>query len=56
MLQAAGRNDEAAVTLERAVERYERKKNLAMAGQVRERLEQFKSTDVNVNLPSGRAR
>jgi hypothetical protein len=38
VLHAAGRSDEAAVTLEQALKRYERKKNLAMAAQVRDRL------------------
>ncbi len=38
VLHAAGRSDEAAATLEQALERYERKKNLPMAAQVRERL------------------
>ena len=35
VLAAAGRTDEAAQTLEQALERYERKKNLAMVAQVR---------------------
>ena len=39
VLAGAGRIDEAAETLERALERYERKKNLAMIAQVRPRLE-----------------
>jgi class 3 adenylate cyclase/tetratricopeptide (TPR) repeat protein len=39
VLHAAGRYDEAAATLEQALERYERKKNLAMVAQVRPRLE-----------------
>jgi predicted component of type VI protein secretion system len=34
VLQAAGRTDEAATMLEQAIERYERKKNLAMVAQV----------------------
>jgi class 3 adenylate cyclase/tetratricopeptide (TPR) repeat protein len=38
VLAAAGRTDEAAQALEQALERYERKKNLAMVGQVRPRL------------------
>ena len=39
VLEAAGRTDEAAAALEQALERYERKKNLAMVAQVRPRLE-----------------
>ena len=38
VLHAAGRSDEARAALEQALERYERKKNLAMAAQVRDRL------------------
>jgi tetratricopeptide (TPR) repeat protein len=38
VLHAAGRNDEAAVALEQALERYERKKNVATVAQVRKRL------------------
>jgi tetratricopeptide (TPR) repeat protein len=39
VLAAAGRTDKAAETLEQAVERYERKKNLAMLAHVRPQLE-----------------
>jgi class 3 adenylate cyclase/tetratricopeptide (TPR) repeat protein len=39
VLAEAGRADEAAATLEQALERYERKKNLAMLAQVRPQLE-----------------
>jgi tetratricopeptide (TPR) repeat protein len=39
VLAAAGRSDEAAESLEQALERYERKKNLAMLAQVRPQLE-----------------
>jgi tetratricopeptide (TPR) repeat protein len=39
VLAAAGRTHEAAEALEQALERYERKKNLAMAAQMRPRLE-----------------
>jgi class 3 adenylate cyclase/tetratricopeptide (TPR) repeat protein len=39
VLVAAGRTDEAAAALEQALERYERKKNLAMVAQVRPKLE-----------------
>jgi tetratricopeptide (TPR) repeat protein len=39
VLAAAGRGDEAVVTLEQALERYERKKNLAMVSQVQRQLE-----------------
>jgi len=42
VLAAAGRTDEAAVALEQALERYERKKNLAMVAQVRPRLEELR--------------
>ena len=38
VLTAAGRASEAAATLEQALDRYERKRNLAMARRVRERL------------------
>ena len=38
VLHAAGRDDEATTTLRHALERYERKMNLAQAGQTRERL------------------
>ncbi len=38
VLAAAGRGDEAATTLEQALDRYERKRNLATARRVRERL------------------
>jgi class 3 adenylate cyclase/tetratricopeptide (TPR) repeat protein len=43
VLAAAGRPDEAAAALEQALDRYERKKNLAMAGQVRQRLTALRS-------------
>ena len=39
VLAAAGRTDEAAAALEQALERYERKKNLAMVARVRPKLE-----------------
>ena len=39
MLAAAGRIDEAAEALDQALERYERKKNLAMVAQVRPKLD-----------------
>ena len=39
VLAAAGRTDEAADALEQALERYERKKNLAMVAQVKPKLE-----------------
>ncbi len=38
VLHAAGRSDEAEAALAQALERYERKQNLAMAAQVRDRL------------------
>jgi tetratricopeptide (TPR) repeat protein len=38
VLAAAGRSDEAADALEQALGRYERKENLAMVAQVRDRL------------------
>ncbi len=37
VLQAAGRSNEAVATLARALERFERKNNLAMTAQVRRR-------------------
>jgi tetratricopeptide (TPR) repeat protein len=43
VLQAAGRTEEAAVALEQALERYSRKKNLAMVAQVRPRLERLRA-------------
>ena len=43
VLQAAGRDDEAADAYGRALERYERKKNLAMTAQVHERLASLSS-------------
>jgi class 3 adenylate cyclase len=42
VLAAAGRTDDAAATLEQALERYERKKNLAMVGQARTKLEELR--------------
>jgi ATP/maltotriose-dependent transcriptional regulator MalT len=42
VLHAAGRTGEAAHALERALERYERKKNLAMVEQVRPLLESLR--------------
>ena len=39
MLLAAGRSEDAAAALEQALERYERKKILPMAGKVRARIE-----------------
>ena len=42
VLSRAGRTDEAAATLEQALERYERKKNLAMLAQVRPKLEELR--------------
>ncbi len=42
VLSRAGRTDEAAATLEHALERYERKKNLAMLAQVRPKLEELR--------------
>jgi class 3 adenylate cyclase/tetratricopeptide (TPR) repeat protein len=43
VLAAAGRFDEAAEALEQALERYERKKNLAMVAQIRPRLEELRA-------------
>jgi tetratricopeptide (TPR) repeat protein len=43
VLAAAGRIEEAAQALEQALERYERKNNLAMVAQVRPRLEEVRS-------------
>jgi class 3 adenylate cyclase/tetratricopeptide (TPR) repeat protein len=42
VLAAAGRGGEAAVALEHAVERYERKRNVAMVAQVRPKLEELR--------------
>ena len=43
VLAAAGRTDEAAAALEQALERYGRKKNLAMVAQVTPRLEKLRA-------------
>ena len=43
VLAAAGRADEAVVALQQALDRYERKKNLAMVAQVRPRLEALRA-------------
>jgi len=43
VLAAAGRSDEAAAVLAQALERYERKKNLAMVAQVKPKLEALRS-------------
>jgi tetratricopeptide (TPR) repeat protein len=43
VLRAAGRTDEAAAALEQALNRYERKKNLAMVTQVRPRLAELRA-------------
>jgi hypothetical protein len=43
VLELEGRRKEAAAALEQALERYERKKNLAMAAQVRPRLEKLRT-------------
>jgi class 3 adenylate cyclase/tetratricopeptide (TPR) repeat protein len=43
VLATAGRTEEAAQTLEQALERYERKKNLAMVAQVQPRLEALRA-------------
>ena len=43
VLAAAGRTDEAAEALERALERYQRKKNLAMVAQVKPKLEELRA-------------
>ena len=43
VLATAGRSEEAAAALEQALERYERKKNLAMVAQVRPRLEELRA-------------
>ena len=42
VLQRAGRTDEAVAALEQALERYERKKNLAMVAQVRPKLDELR--------------
>jgi tetratricopeptide (TPR) repeat protein len=43
VLAAAGRTDEAAAALEQALERYGRKKNLAMVAQVTPKLEKLRA-------------
>ena len=43
VLTAAGRTGEAANALEQALDRYERKKNLAMVAHVRPRLEEVRA-------------
>jgi Tetratricopeptide repeat len=43
VLTAAGRTDEAAEALEQALDRYERKKNLAMVAQVKPKLEALRT-------------
>jgi ATP/maltotriose-dependent transcriptional regulator MalT len=53
VLEAAGRGDEAAETLEQALERYERTKNLAMVAQVRSRLEGLRAGVAAASASSG---
>jgi hypothetical protein len=53
VLEAAGRRNEAAETLEQALERYERKKNLAMVAQVRSRLEGLRAGAAAASASSG---
>jgi hypothetical protein len=53
VLEAAGRGDEAAETLEQALERYERTKNLAMVAQVRSRLEGLRAGAAAASASSG---
>ena len=48
VLAAAGRTNEAAVALEQALERYERKKNLAMVAQVRPKLKALRASTQSV--------
>jgi hypothetical protein len=56
VLAAADRTDEAAEALEQALDRYERKKNLAMAAQVRPKLEVLREQgEWNVEETSGGA-
>ena len=45
VLNAAGRNNEAAATLSQALDRYERKNNLAMTAQVRDRLAELEDRE-----------
>ena len=47
VLQAAGRSNEAAATLARALERFERKNNLSMATQVRSRLAELEDREAS---------
>jgi ATP/maltotriose-dependent transcriptional regulator MalT len=50
VLHAAGRDEEAAAALAKALERYERKHNLPMARQVRERLADLQVADGDVPI------
>ena len=43
VLAAAGRSDDAAAALEQALDRYGRKKNLAMVAQVKPKLEELRA-------------
>ena len=47
LLQAGGRSQEAAAALEEALERYEQKRNLAMANRVRARLDELRSSPLS---------
>lgn len=51
VLQTAGRSDEAAATLQQALERYERKRNVAMAAQVRARLAAITGANTGAQPP-----
>jgi hypothetical protein len=53
VLEAAGRRNEAAETLEQALERYERKKNLAMIARLRSRLEGLRAGAAAASASSG---
>jgi class 3 adenylate cyclase/tetratricopeptide (TPR) repeat protein len=50
VLHAAGRDEEAAAALAKALERYERKQNLPMARQVRKRLADLQVADGDVSI------
>jgi hypothetical protein len=49
VLATAGRTEEAAGALQQALERYERKKNLAMVAQVRAKLEELRKAAPALN-------
>jgi hypothetical protein len=54
--RAAGQSDAAAATLAQALERYERKNNLAMTAQVRDRLAELPRRSAAMSVPVAPAR